>query len=401
MSNSRVVISGGGIGGLSAALSLAQQGFNVQVLEQAEEFADVGAGIQLSPNATRVLDDIGVLDAVRARSFQPEGGEMRVWKSGEVLTFSQLGDLVERRFGSPYLNAHRADLVQCLADAAQQHPAITLQTGARVSGFEQHAGEVSVVVEQEHRETSVTCDVLIGADGIHSVVQAGLFGHSKPRFTGNVAWRALVPAAALPQGVVAPRTTAWWGPGKHFVHYYVRDAELLNCVCVVEKSGWQIESWTEPGDYNELRSEFAGWHDSLQVVLEHVEPSSLYKWALFDRQPLPVWSKGHVTLLGDACHPTLPFMAQGAAMAIEDGAVLARCLRAGLDEGGSIPEALQRYERLRMKRTAAVQLGSRSNARIFHLSGLPAYFRNLYVKYGNPKNPWLELFQYDALTAHL
>ena len=176
---------------------------------------------------------------------------------------------------------------------------------------------------------------------------------------------------------------------------------LLNCVCVVEKSGWQIESWTEPGDYNELRSEFAGWHDSLQVVLEHVEPSSLYKWALFDRQPLPVWSKGHVTLLGDACHPTLPFMAQGAAMAIEDGAVLARCLRAGLDEGGSIPEALQRYERLRMERTAAVQLGSRSNARIFHLSGLPAYFRNLYVKYGNPKNPWLELFQYDALTAHL
>jgi salicylate hydroxylase len=189
-------------------------------------------------------------------------------------------------------------------------------------------------------------------------------------------------------------STVWWGPGKHFVHYYVRGGDYVNCVCVVEKSGWQVESWTELGDISELREDFAGWHPDVEELINQADAAQLYKWALFDRPPMPQWGKGCVTLLGDACHPTLPFMAQGAAMAIEDAAVLAGCLA----QDQSVANAMQRYEGLRRQRTASIQLGSRRNARVFHLAGIPAWLRNLAAGRAR-RNSMDGLFRYDPLSV--
>ena len=221
-----------------------------------------------------------------------------------------------------------------------------------------------------------------------------------------IAWRALVPTERLPDGLIRPMATAWWGPGMHFVHYYVRRGELVNCVCVVEKSGWQVESWTERGEYDELKGDVAGWHDDIQTLVDQADRDALYKWALFDRLPMSRWGEGRATLLGDACHATLPFMAQGAAMAIEDGAVLARCLRDRIDAGGgehrAIETGLSRYAELRMRRTAKVQTGSRRNATLFHLSGAKAWARNAALKNTPDRlrpNPQEWIFRYDALAA--
>jgi salicylate hydroxylase len=204
----------------------------------------------------------------------------------------------------------------------------------------------------------------------------------------------LVPADSLPPDLIRPMSTAWWGPGKHFVHYYVRGGALVNCVCVVEKQGWQVESWTEAGDRNELVNDFAGWHDDIQQLIHGTDSNTLYKWALFDRPPMPRWGKGRVSLLGDACHPTLPFMAQGAAMAIEDAAVLAGCLAGDLKPA----EALQRYESLRRERTAGIQRGSRRNARVFHLHGMAAWWRNRAVRWVGAQARD-KLFSYDAMAV--
>ncbi|MBT4378135.1 MAG: hypothetical protein HOD26_04880 [Gammaproteobacteria bacterium] len=243
-------------------------------------------------------------------------------------------------------------------------------------------------------DTNYPGDLLVGADGIHSVISARLWGEVKPRFTGNIAWRALVPAERLPTDTILPMSTAWWGPGKHFVHYYVRSGELINCVCVVEKEGWAVESWSERGDYNELKSDFTGWHSDIQQLIDHADRDSLFKWALYDRAPMPRWGKGRVTLLGDASHPTLPFMAQGAAMAIEDAAVLAGCL----SDRNDIPQALARYEDLRRDRTAGIQRGSRRNATVFHLSGVKAWLRNRALK--TAQNRTMDgLFGYNAFKA--
>ncbi|MDH3643048.1 MAG: FAD-dependent monooxygenase, partial [Gammaproteobacteria bacterium] len=221
-----------------------------------------------------------------------------------------------------------------------------------------------------------------------------LWGDQQPRFTGNVAWRALVPVGRLPDGLIRPMSTVWWGPHKHFVHYYVRGGDLVNCVCVVEKEGWEVESWTELGEYSELKSDFAGWHDDIQKLIDSADKDSLFKWALYDRAPMSRWGEGRVTLLGDACHPTLPFMAQGAAMAIEDSAVLAGCLAQGTD----IPASLQRYEDLRRERTAEVQNGSRRNATVFHLTGIKAWLRNRAA--GSARGRTMErLFSYNALEV--
>ena len=189
-------------------------------------------------------------------------------------------------------------------------------------------------------------------------------------------------------------TTAWWGPHKHFVHYYVRGGELVNCVCVVEKQGWEVESWTERGDYGELKADFTGWHDDVQQLIDSAERDSLYKWALYDRVPMAQWGKHRVTLLGDACHPTLPFMAQGAAMAVEDAAVLAGCL----DLGSEVAAALERYESLRRARTARIQTGSRRNAKLFHLSGIRAWMRNRAVRAAR-QSTMDSLYRYNALEA--
>ncbi len=384
------LVAGGGIGGLTAALCLARMGHRVRVLEQAAEFSEAGAGIQLSPNCTRVLHHLGLEEALRSRAFLPQGTQFRHWRSGRVISESSLGEAVRQRYGAPYYHMHRGDLLEVLVQAAAGTDGIELITAARLDAFSQNGSGVTVHTgAQTHHG-----DLLVGADGIHSMVRTGLWGEVRPRFTGNIAWRALVPVSRLPADLVRPMATAWWGPGKHFVHYYVRRGELVNCVCVVEKAGWEVESWTEPGDYQELKDDFRGWHASLHQLIDQADRQSFYKWALFDREPMPRWGDGRVTLLGDACHPTLPFMAQGAAMAIEDGAVLAACL----GSAGGIPAALQQYEDLRRTRTAGIQQGSRRNARIFHLSGVKAWLRNRAARAGGNRTMH-RLFNYNALTA--
>ena len=389
MANGRVLIAGGGIGGLTTALCLAKTGFEVALFERSAELAEIGAGIQLSPNCTRVLHHLGLEPALAASAFLPEGGEFRDWKSGKVIGSSPLGQAVRDEYGFPYYHIHRGDLLRVLLEAAERSSAIELHTASEVTGFEQ-AGQVRAHVDGATHEG----DALIGADGIHSAVRAGLFGNDAPRFTGNVAWRAVVPTERLPRGLVRPMATAWWGPHKHFVHYYLRSGTLVNCVCVVERTGWEVESWTEPGEFEELKRDFAGWHDDIQTLIDNMDPNSLYKWALHDRAPMPRWGEGAVTLLGDACHPTLPFMAQGAAMAIEDAAVLAGCLASD----DSVPAALKRYEDLRRQRTAGVQTGSRRNGKVFHLTGIKAWLRNRAASRAGGRTAE-GLFRYDALQA--
>jgi salicylate hydroxylase len=213
--------------------------------------------------------------------------------------------------------------------------------------------------------------MLVGADGIRSVIRSELFGDQESRFTGNVAWRGLVRAEKMPDGLIPPVAGLWWGPRKHFVHYYVRGGELINCVCVVEKSGWEVESWNEQGNLEELKEDFRGWDQSIGMLIDAMDPGECFKWALFDRAPMPSWGRGRVSLLGDACHATLPFLAQGAAMAIEDAVVLAGCV-----EVEGIEPGLRKYETLRMPRTARIQDASRRNSRIFHMSGVKSWARN-------------------------
>ncbi len=429
----RILIAGGGTGGLTAALCLAKTGFEVAVFEEAAEFGEVGAGIQLSPNCTRVLHDLGLESALAAYAFVPEGTEFRAWKSGKVIGSSTLGQAARERYGFPYYHIHRSDLQQVLVAAAKQSSAIELNTASEVTGFEQCGGAVRVAVAGKTRArqsrsasshplgigaapgtatatshgttaagryapssafSMAEGDALIGADGIHSTVRTQLFGDDAPRFTGNVAWRALVPAERLPAGLVRPVTTAWWGPHRHFVHYYLRSGSLVNCVCVVEKTGWEVESWTERGEFAELKRDFAGWHGDVQALIDNMDPDSLYKWALHDRAPMARWGEGAVSLLGDACHPTLPFMAQGAAMAIEDAAVLAGCLAAST----SVVDGLKRYEDSRRQRTAHVQNGSRRNAKVFHLTGIKAWLRDRAAKRAGART-MDGLFGYDALSV--
>lgn len=385
-----ILIAGGGIGGLTAALECARQGFPVEVFEQADEFTDVGAGIQLSPNPSRVLLSLGLADAIEAVAFLPEGTEFRHWRTGRLISFNPLGKAALEKFGAPYYHIHRADLSRLLAEAAAAEPNVTLHTDTRVTGFT----ETDTGVQVQTDAGTHSGRALIGADGIHSVVREDLFGAESPTFTGNVAWRGLVPADRLPKGLVHPVAGVWWGPGKHFVHYYVRSGELVNCVCVVEKDGWEVESWTERGDQAELKQDFAGWHETIQALIDNMDPDACFRWALFDRPPMSRWSRGSVTLLGDACHPTLPFMAQGAAMAIEDAAVLARCLTAE----ASVPAAFERYEGLRRARTAGIQNGSRRNAKVFHMRGIKAWARNRAA--GTARAGVMDaLYRYNALEV--
>lgn len=388
---SNVLIAGGGIGGITAALCLARAGIRATVFEQAGTFEETGAGIQVSPNASRVLHHLGLEGPLRKLGFLPQATEFRGWRNGSVIGSTPLGDAATARFGAPYYHLHRGDLLRVLVDAAGREPAITLRPGSRVTGVGVGGSDSAALTLADNKQ--VEGDVVVGADGIHSIIRSALWDDGKPAFTGNVAWRALVPAERLPRGHVRPVTTAWWGPGKHFVHYYVRGGALVNCVCVVGKTGWEVESWTERGVAAELRGDFRGWSRELQTLLDAVEDDALYKWALFDRPPMAQWGRGRVTLLGDACHPTLPFMAQGAAMAIEDAAVLAACLAAM-----PVPAALARYEALRRERTAGVQTGSRRNARVFHLSGPAAWARNRAVRFAGDR-VMASLYEYDALNV--
>ena len=355
-----IAVIGAGIGGSAAALSLLRAGFAVELFEQAERFGEIGAGIQISPNASRILHRLVPESALAARAVRPLAVHQRRWEDGRTLQRAPLGDAIAAAYGAPYYHFHRADLLAALAAAL---PPERVHFGHRLAAFAERGDRVVVRFENG---AEISADLLIGADGIRSAVREQLFGADAPRFTGCIAYRGLVPferVAPLGVEVVAGN---WMGPHRHFVHYVVGGGRFLNFVAVIERDAWTKESWTERGAIADCLGAYEGWHPQVRSIIAAAPETFI--WGLFDRLPLRRWSEGRVSLLGDACHPMLPFMAQGAAMAIEDGAALASCLKAGADD---VPEALRRYEAIRLPRASRLQELSRANKTRFHLPDGP------------------------------
>jgi salicylate hydroxylase len=354
----RVLIAGGGIGGLSAALCLLHHGHDVEIFEQAPELGEVGAGIQIPPNATKVFAALGIADLISENAFRPESIEARMGESGLTLFEIPLAEHAEKVWGASYLHIHRADYVVALRAALKQFPAHKLHLGCSVAAYEQTKDGVTAKLSVGK---TISGDVLIGADGIHSTIRTQMLGPDQPRFTGNVAWRAVVPMDRLGTDAPNPTACAWMGRGKHAVTYRLRRGELANFVGVVERDGWTNEGWSEGGSKQEALADFDGWHPTVRRIIE--QSDELFKWALFDRAPLKYWVDGRVALLGDAAHPMLPFLAQGAAMAVEDAWVLA----VALSEAETDPTAaLRAYQDQRKPRTSRIQAASKANAKTFH-----------------------------------
>ncbi len=353
----KVAVAGAGIGGLAAALALARGGAEVAVYEQAEALGEVGAGIQLSANATRVLAHLGLLDEIEAGAFAPEAVELRLSGSGRVVHRAPLGAAHRAKFGFPYLQVHRADLHAALARASKA-AGVEIRLDARATGY--RAGAETAL--QLETGLAPEADLVVAADGVRSACRAQMVPGAAARFAGHVAFRGLAPAERIPAGLLAPTACVWMGPRRHLVHYFLRGGRLVNFVAVVEREAWTEEAWTAPADLDRLRSEFAGWGAPVEAILDAAEQS--FEWGLFGHPALPRWSEGRVVLLGDAAHPTTPFLAQGAAMALEDAATLAAlALRA------DIPEALRRFEALRKPRATRLQAAAARNGRRFHARG--------------------------------
>ncbi len=353
-----VLIAGAGIGGLTAALALLRRGFDVRLYEQAAALREVGAGLQLSPNALRALFNLGVENAVRSVSSVPSGKEVRLWNTGQTWKLFDLGASAVESYGYPYFTIYRPDLHRLLADAVQALSADAIVLGAACASFQQDDKGVTLELT-DGRE--VHGSALIGADGVHSQMRNQLHGVDHPTFSGCLAWRGVIPIEKLPAALRQSVGSNWIGPGAHVIHYPLHGGALMNFVGIVERGDWQVESWTERGTHEECHRDFAGWHESVHTMIECLEVP--FKWALMGREPLKRWSQGRTTLLGDACHPTLPFLAQGAAMAIEDGYVLARCMERWSSD---VPQALARYEQLRLERTSEIVRRSTENGQRFH-----------------------------------
>jgi salicylate hydroxylase len=393
----RVLIAGGGIGGLTAALALLRHGCDVEVYEQAPGLKEVGAGVQLAANGTRVLCALGVGEALKALSCEAQGKEIRLWNTGQTWKLFDLGPASIERYGFPYFTVYRPDLLAVLADAVRRAKPDAIRLGARCTGFSQDAQGVRLRLE-DGREASG--DALVGADGVHSQVRQGLFGPDRPRFTGIIAWRAVVPMTRLPRHMARMVGSNWVGPGGHIVHYPLRAGRLMNFVGALERSDWRVESWSARGSRAELAADFSGWHEEIQAFIAAIEEP--HKWALMVRPPLERWSVGRATLLGDAAHSMLPFLAQGAAMAIEDGYVLARCLAKHDD----VPAALQRYERARRERTRRTVEGAAANIHRFHnraLADATAAREFIEREWASERvsDRYEWLFRYDATAVEL
>jgi salicylate hydroxylase/6-hydroxynicotinate 3-monooxygenase len=346
-----VAIVGAGMGGLATAAALRRVGIEVTVYEQAQQFARIGAGIQIGCNAMRVLRELGLESRLRQQSFYPRSWNNRDWRTGEVKNDMIFGEAAERRFGAPYLLAHRGDLHAALASIV---PDDCIRLDHRLVGLDETADGVRLTFANG---ATAFADAVVGADGVHSIVRDILFGVSKANFTGRIAYRTTYPAALL-GGQKIGDCTKWWGEDRHIVIYYVKpDRSEVYFVTSQPEPEFRIESWSAKGDVGELRSGFEGFDSEVEHVLAACP--DVHKWAIFDREALEHWVDGKVTLLGDACHPMTPYMAQGAAMAIEDAAVLSRCLEGA--EASGVADAFRRFEATRKGRTTRVQETSRAN----------------------------------------
>jgi salicylate hydroxylase len=353
-----IVIVGGGIGGLAAALALIRRGIDVEIYEQAQELRELGAGVQISANGTRVLNALGLEEALARVQALPAGKAIRLWNTGQSWKLFDLGMESVERYGSLYITIHRGDLHDLLAQALLQAKPDAIHLNRKCIGLAQTPDHVELRFETGE---AVTAKLVVGADGLHSVIRASLFGAPKPEFCGITAWRGVVPIERVPPAIAWNIGTNWIGPGGHAVHYPLRAGKLLNVVGLRERTDWTVEGWNVRGTTEEMLNDFRGWHADLHALFRNIDVP--YKWALALRPTMNVWSRGRCTLLGDACHPMVPFLAQGAVMAIEDGFVLARCLE---KYPGDHETAFARYEAVRRDRANKAVTGSADMIPRFH-----------------------------------
>ncbi|MEO0381472.1 MAG: FAD-dependent monooxygenase [Pseudomonadota bacterium] len=353
----KALIAGAGIGGLASAIALRLRGWEVALFEQAAQLTEIGAGLQISPNGWRVLAALGVTDLLQDTLFEPEAIEMRMGQSGAGVFRLPLRGYAQQRWGAPYVHVHRADLVAALETRLLGLQGDAIRTGHKIERYTQTDSAASLVMTDGTEETG---DIVIGADGLHSVIRTQMLGADNPRYTGNVAWRAVVPVDAL--GAVAPPPTAcvWVGNKRHAVTTRLRGGALANFVGMVETDQPGAESWRATGTRQEAQAAFQGWAPEISNLIAHADV--LHHWALFDRAPLPRWHAGRVALLGDAAHPMLPSMAQGAVQALEDAWVITDCL----EQHANPNAAFDAYYAQRIDRVSRVQKGSAANARLFH-----------------------------------
>ena len=380
-----IFVAGAGIGGLTASLALARQGFRVVVLEKAERLEEAGAGLQLSPNASRVLVDLGLAPRLAARAVTPEAISLMSARRGGEVARMPLGEAATLRAGAPYWVAHRADLQAALQAEVNDNPDIELRLGCQFEDAVAHARGLTVVQRSGMTRQEGLALALVGADGIWSTVRQHLFPEVAPQFSGLIAWRGTLDATQLPREYTSRRVQLWMGPDAHLVAYPISGARQLNVVAVVPGT-WNRPGWSAPGEANEIKNVFATskWPGPARMMIGAVD--DWRKWALFTVPEGAEWTAGAIALLGDAAHAMLPFAAQGAGMAIEDAAVLAKCLGGGVGESvAAIPAALKRYARLRRSRVARVQRTARRNGTIYHLNGAAAFARDLFIRSMGPR----------------
>jgi salicylate hydroxylase len=374
-----ILISGGGIGGLVTAYALARQGFPVRVFEQSPEFREVGAGIQLGPNIFRMLEKIGLKDAVLVDAHRPPAQEMRDALSGELITRIPLGDAFLKRFGQPYAVTHRADIHGVFLRACQGSHPVSLETSRRVEEFTDHGDHVTVRL---NTGDIVKGQALIGCDGMWSRIRERIVGDGKPRVSGHIAYRAVLRRADVPDDLWRPDVVLWAGPRTHFVHYPLRRGELYNLVAVFHSDHYE-EGWDAEGSKELLWKHFQGQRPEVLRLLERIETWRM--WVLCDREPVKNWSQGRITLLGDAAHPMLQYLAQGACMATEDAVVLAEKVAA---QPGNLPAAFQAYQQERYLRTGRTQIMARVYGEFYHARGVTAELRDIALSSRTPEDSY-------------
>ncbi|WP_407155280.1 FAD-dependent monooxygenase [Bradyrhizobium sp. STM 3557] len=386
MAASRTIfIAGAGIGGLTAALALATKGFRVVMLEKAERLEEVGAGLQLSPNASRVLIDLGLKPRLAARAVVPEAVSIMSARAGGEIARLPLGEAATQRAGAPYWVIHRADLQAGLLAEVKAHPDIELRLGCQFEEATAHAKGLTVVQRSGNHRRQDVAVALIGADGVWSTVRHQLFPHAGAQFSGLIAWRGTLEARQLPRELASARVQLWMGPDAHLVAYPISGGRQINVVAVVPGT-WNRPGWSTEGSAAELKNAFASphWPGAARMLLNAVD--GWRKWALFGVPDSGAWVNGAIALLGDSAHAMLPFAAQGAGMAIEDAAVLAKTLsESRLDGAAGVAAALKAYAALRRPRVGKVQRAARSQGRIYHLAGPMALARDLTIQALGPQ----------------